>query len=230
VGVGVAATLAFSAFLSWQRGPTATQLSEASLPPAAMARLDALDAAVADLRGQDLKSVPAASAVDLSTIVARLDTIEGQLAALDPTTPEVSAEPVDLVKMREDYIARMKEEVQTTVNPVSLGDTHARETGKSDWGASATEQITWASAESTFFSEHGGRVQADCRETSCEVAWSLPERPDLSEAEYDQLLQMAEYELMALAMQNAADPGQMEAIQDFDGEEPRIVVYLRRDQ
>lgn len=110
----------------------------------------------------------------------------------------------------------------------SLDGAYSSETQISEWGARTAGMLDQAFAASGFFSRYGGRVDIGCKETTCRIAWPIMNMADRSDAEYDQSLALAEYELMALAAKSGEQVGRLETTQTNDDGVPTVVLYFSR--
>lgn len=165
-----------------------------------------------------------------SDLMERLAAIEARLSILDQKSDEQEAMfDTDTTKQREHVLNRLEQQSQAPAARETLADSHANEEAQSQWGVTATDRLNLAFTEEPFFAENGGRLETDCRETSCKIEWFLPDLFAQSGPDYAQLVSMGEYELLTLAGRNAEDVGQLQSVFSLNGDSPRISVYFRRE-
>ena len=112
------------------------------------------------------------------------------------------------------------------VSVVSLSEFHSEEVGQSEWGELVAETMDLVFTEAPFFSENGGRLTVDCRQSSCKADWYVPNIDDLGETDYYRVLSLAEYELLALAANSTAETGRLQTVSRIESEQPHISVFF----
>ena len=113
--------------------------------------------------------------------------------------------------------------------PTPVLATRFQSEGKvSDWGKRSEEGINYASGASDYIQGYGGKVDTECRESTCRVTWYLPSLDDLTADQRERLLMLGRSELAALATQGASNVGRLESSWEIDGGAPRLSLFFDR--
>jgi len=107
------------------------------------------------------------------------------------------------------------------------------EKGQSKWGRQmqSTVESTFADRidQSPVFSAYGGTLESTCKQTVCRFSWGASELSAMEEADRDDLLERARWDLMAVVGQSGAS-GQIAFVsgQREDGS-PEMTVLIKQD-
>lgn len=164
----------------------------------------------------------------LPSIEQRLDLVERQINSLRVRKEKKSVErPINKVKHAESG-----KEIDSTQQKVVLGQSvqmlYDGEGGRSDWGESLAAEIIEAFPNTPFFSNYGGNLAIDCKQTTCKLEWSMPHLNSLSPQDRDEMLAMTEYELLALAARDSAQVGRFNIRWKMENGRPRVAVFFAR--
>ncbi|MCF7989429.1 MAG: hypothetical protein K9M02_03200 [Thiohalocapsa sp.] len=191
-------------------------------------RVGALQAALQaaqDSRGAG-EPAPASerTAASLARLTESVDHLHARLAALEARQQGEGMTPDGGYDARDTD--RAGDAGRAEPPTAALDTRHAREQGRSDWGAQTTGRLHWHYADAAFFNRHGGELAVDCRRTICRLGWQTPDARGLTPDEASRIAVMAKYELLAIVAAGAPDSGPIHSGATMNGSRPRIEVYF----
>lgn len=165
----------------------------------------------------------------LDNVIARISAVEGRVDEL--MTIQFSGRTEsdrNRALVSESFEPHGQLHDHDPVSAMPLGQFHAEEVGQSAWGEVVAETMDLAFTEAPFFSENGGRLTVDCRQSSCKADWYVPNIDDLGETDYYRMMSLAEYELLALAANATTETGRLQTVSRVDSKQPHISVLFER--
>ena len=163
----------------------------------------------------------------LSAVQQRLDAIEAQLAALPTFAAPANADETADVPPPGPELAALSTS-QKPLPPHGVSADYQKESGESEWGTTSEQRIQERYDTDPYFARFGGSLTTACKQQTCKLEWALPDLDTLSAADKQEALGTAEYQLMALAAQSAAQASRMSAEWSGNENQPRVTVFFAR--
>jgi hypothetical protein len=165
----------------------------------------------------------------LSAVQQRLDAIETQLAALPPfaaAAPANAGETDDAPPPGPGLAALATS--QEPLPPHGVSADYQKDSGESEWGTTSEQRIQERYNTDPYFARFGGSLTTACKQQTCKLEWALPDLDTLSAEDKQEALGTAEYQLMALAAQSAAQASRMSVEWSGNENQPRVTVFFSR--